>query len=73
MLDGAELANTAKHAPELIDMDKVRYAGRIIENFQSFLDGLTSVQIREYGKTTLIFEVPSYTANTVLGYKYSDD
>ena len=42
MIDGAALAATAKHTPELLDPDDVRRAGRTLETFADLLAGLES-------------------------------
>ena len=42
MIDGAHLAATAKHTPELLDPDDVRVAGRPIETFSDLLAGMQS-------------------------------
>ena len=42
MIDGHNLAQTAKHTPELIDPDQVRQAGRQLETFSHLLAGMDS-------------------------------
>ena len=66
MIDGARLASTAKHAPETLDPNDVRYAGRVIERYESLLRSLRSWSIGDDGTATLWADLPADVAAGVI-------
>ena len=72
MIDGAALAATAKHCPELVYPDVMREAGRTIETFEDLLAGLDSWQ-RRGDDVVLTFVVSGQTHDAVMFLAYGGD
>jgi hypothetical protein len=65
-LDGQRLAATAKHMPERLDPDHVRWAGRILERYEVVLESLRKWEQRDDGMFELTIVLPADTAVAVL-------
>lgn len=69
MINPQELHATAKHFPENLDPNDVRYAARILETYQTMLHGLTKFEIdAETGRGVLTFDVSRDTLMDVLSH-----
>ena len=72
MIDGAALAATAKHCPELLDADVVRQAGRTLETYEHLLAGLDAWQ-RRGDDVVLTFVVSRETHDAVMFLAFGGD
>ena len=71
MIDGAALAATAKHCPELLDADVVRQAGRTLETFADLIAGMQSWK-RVGDECEMVFVVGTETQRAVSYLAWGD-
>jgi len=72
MIDGAALAATAKHCPELVYPDVMREAGHTIATFADLLAGLDAWRRTDDG-VELTFVVSRETHDAVMYLTYGGD